>query len=543
MVVVSQQISRIVVLGGGTAGWMAACYLGKALHGTVQVTVIAAPDIPTLGVGEATIPNLQTAFFDFLGIPEDEWMAECNASYKMAVKFINWRTPGRGQSVPRSLGSGTDHFYHLFGLLPTIDGLPLSHYWVNRRLAGETDEPFDYACYAEAPALDDNRAPRWTNGSRSAPYAWHFDAHLVAAYLRKLAMARFAVRHVEDRVVDITRHADGRIRSLVTNTGAELEADLFVDCSGFRGVLINQVLEEPFIDMNDHLLCNSAVAASIAHDDEALGVEPYTSAIAMPAGWTWKIPMLGRYGTGYVYSREFASEDEATLDFCRLWNLDPNTTQLNKIHFRVGRNRNAWVKNCVSIGAASCFVEPLESTGIYFIYAALYQLVKHFPDRSFNPHLVNGFNREIAKMFDDTRDFIQAHYFFSPRGDTPFWRANKGLCLGETMAEKVDMYRAGLAVNQSTLDDVNVYHANFDEEFRNFWQNSNYYCILAGLGLLPDSPIPLLKHRPSSIEGAETVFRSLKQKRDELLKTLPACSDYLAAQHGRRDPLADALAR
>src|SRR5262249_5111200 len=157
--------------------------------------------------------------------------------------------------------------------------------------------------------------------------------------------------------------------------------------------------------------------------------EPYTSAIAMPSGWTWKIPMLGRYGTGYVYSSRFSDQDEATGQLCRLWQLDPDTTTLNQLRFRVGRNRRAWVKNCVSIGLSSCFLEPLESSGIYFITAAIYQLAKHFPDRTFNETLIERFNHEIETMFDDTRDFIQAHFYLSPRTDTPFWKANKDLHL------------------------------------------------------------------------------------------------------------------
>nr|AHE14538.1 RebH-like halogenase [uncultured bacterium] len=526
-------IEKIVILGGGTAGWMAASYLGKALNGTVDITVLAAPDIPTLGVGEATIPNLQTAFFDFLGISEDEWMRECNASYKMAIKFVNWRTAGDGSPDPRNLDRGSDHFYHIFGLLPYYDQLPLSHYWVQRVLAKQTDEPFDYACYPEPLALDQNRSPRWMDGSRATNYAWHFDAHLVADFLRRFATGKLGVRHVQDRMEHVTHAPDGSIQSLLTRSGETLEADLFVDCSGFRGLLINQAMGEPFLDMSDHLLCNSAVASAVPHDDATQGVEPFTSAIAMKAGWTWKIPMLGRFGTGYVYSSQFADEDEAVRDFCDLWNLDPERVPLNKIRFRVGRNRRAWVKNCVSIGTSSCFVEPLESTGIYFIYAALYQLVKHFPDENFNSILIDRFNTEIETMFDDTRDFIQAHFYFSPRVDTPFWRANKELRLGDRMCEKVEMYRAGMAINSPVSDDATVYYGNFEEEFRNFWNNSNYYCVLAGLGVVPTSATPRLHHMPASVEGVEKVFQDVKRRQRSLLETLPTCYEFLRAQHGR----------
>jgi flavin-dependent dehydrogenase len=527
------RIEKILIVGGGTAGWMAASYLGKALQGTVDITVLQAPDIPTLGVGEATIPNLQTAFFDFLEIEEDDWMRECNASYKVAIKYVNWRTAGEGEAVPREFGDRPDHFYHSFGLLKYHERIPLSHYWFDRKYRGETTDPFDYACYKEPAILDAKKSPRWLDGTRATNYAWHFDAHLVADYLRRFATEKLGVHHVEDRVEHVTRDANGLIESVRTATGRVVAADLFVDCSGFRGLLINKAMAEPFVDMSDHLLNNSAVATAVPHDDATHGIEPFTSAIAMKSGWTWKIPMLGRFGTGYVYSSDYATEDEAVREFCDLWQLDPETQPLNKIRFRVGRNRRAWVKNCVSIGTSSCFVEPLESTGIYFTYAALYQLVKHFPDKGLNPVLADRFNREIETMFDDTRDFIQAHFYFSPRTDTPFWKANKQLRLGDAMQEKIDMYRAGMAINAPASDDAQLYYGNFEEEFRNFWNNSNYYCVLAGLGLEPDAPSPRLAHMPRATETVAEVFQAVKAKQQQLLEELPGCYEYLKQQHDR----------
>ncbi|SDJ21415.1 tryptophan halogenase family protein [Nonomuraea jiangxiensis] len=529
------RIRNIVILGGGTAGWMAAAYLGKALQGTARITVLEAPDIPKLGVGEATIPNLQTAFFDFLGIAEDEWMREVNASYKIAIKFINWRTGGEGSARPRSAGGRSDQFYHIFGLLPFHEGIPLSHYWVRKKHLGRTAQEFDHACYREPLLLDANKAPRWMDGTRAANYAWHFDAHLVADYLRRFSTGKLDVEHVQDRMEDVTFDANGYLTSLRTATGRVLTADLFVDCSGFRGLLINKALNEPFVDMSDHLLNDSAVATAVPNDDATTGVEPFTSAIAMKSGWTWKIPMLGRFGTGYVYSSQFAGQDEAVKEFCDLWELDPDRTDLNLIRFRVGRNRRAWVKNCVSIGTSSCFVEPLESTGIYFIYAALYQLVKHFPDKSFDPVLIDRFNREIETMFDDTRDFIQAHFHFAPRDDTPFWRANKELKLGDGMQDKMDMYRAGLPINNPPSDDASHYYANFEEEFRNFWNNGNYYCVLAGLDHLPPRPLPLLAHMPESVASAEALFTRVSEEQRRLVESLPTNYEFLRSLHGHTE--------
>ncbi|MFI2668048.1 tryptophan halogenase family protein [Streptomyces albidoflavus] len=527
------RIRKVVILGGGTAGWMTASYLGKALQDTVEITVLEAPTIPRIGVGEATVPNLQRSFFDYLGIPEEEWMRECNASFKMAVRFINWRTEGRGEPNPRTLpGDGPDHFYHPFGLLPEHDQTPLSHYWFQRKHQGETTEPFDYACFREPPLMDAMKAPRHTDGTAATRYAWHFDAHLVADFLRRFATEKQGVRHVQDEMVRVEQDERGYVTALHTKGGQALDADLFVDCSGFRGLLINQALEEPFIDMSDHLLCDSAVATAVPHDDEANGVEPYTSAIAMSSGWAWKIPMLGRFGSGYVYSSKFTSPEEATREFCEMWGLDEESTTFNHIRFRVGRNRRAWVKNVVSIGLSSCFLEPLESTGIYFTSAAIYQLAKHFPDRNFHQGLVDGFNREIELMFDDTRDFLQAHFYYAPRTDTPFWKANKELELSENIKQKISAYKAGLPIN-TPITDESTYYGNFEAEFRNFWTNGSYYCIFAGLGLEPDAPLPSLAHRPASSAGAQPLFDEVKRTQNHLVETLPSALDYLKRLHGK----------
>ena len=256
-------IRKVVILGGGTAGWMAASYLGKALQGTAEITVLEAPSIPRIGVGEATIPNLQTAFFDYLGIEESEWMRECNASFKIGIKFINWRTPGRGQATPRDAAGQPDYFYHLFGLMENIDGIPLSHYWVERKLAGQAELPFDASCYAETAMMDANLAPRDVNGTKYANYAWHFDARLVADFLRRFATEKQGVVHIEDEMVQVQQDQYGFITALTTKSGGVITGDLFIDCSGFRGLLINKALAEPFIDMSDHLLCDSAVATAV----------------------------------------------------------------------------------------------------------------------------------------------------------------------------------------------------------------------------------------------------------------------------------------
>ena len=512
-------VRKIIIVGGGTAGWMTASYLKKALR-DVEITVIEAPTIPRIGVGEATVPNLQPVFFDFLGIPEEEWMRGCNAGFKGAVKFINWKTdPATG---------GKDHFYHPFGIIPNCDQIPLTHYWTLKRLDGHK-LPVDYSCFVEPELLDLKHAPRTLDGKRVTRYAWHFDAQQVADYLKKLSM-KWGVRHVVDHIEGAIHKPDGQIDSVKTKSGALHSADLFVDCSGFRGLLINKAMGEPFIDMSDHLFCDSAVATQVPNDDARYGVEPFTSAIAMKYGWTWKIPMLTRFGTGYVYSSKFTTQDQAIDEFRKLWNLNGNT-DLNLIRFRVGRNRRAWVKNCVSIGLSSCFLEPLESTGIYFIYAAIYQLVRHFPSKSLEPGLIDGFNREIAGMFDDSRDFIQAHYLSSPREDTPFWKANKhDLVLSDNIKEKLESFDAGLPINPPYVDE-DSYYSHFEVEFKNYWTNGSYYCILTGLGRQPKHVLPLIGYHPENIARAEQLFARVRTRVKELKQITPTNYEFLRRLH------------
>jgi len=519
----SGPLKDILIVGGGTAGWMTAAYLTRALAGQVRITLVESARIPRIGVGEATIPNLQKVFFDFLGIPERDWMPHVNGSFKAGIKFINWaKTPTPGTE---------SHFYHLFGSIPNCDGSPLSQYWVLDQLAG-ADTPLVDACYPQRAALEQKLAPCLLDGTPQMSYAWHFDAAQVAAFLTKWATARGVIQII-DELQHVQLDERGFIASISTQQGATLRADLFIDCTGFRSLLINQALGEPFIDMSDHLLCDSAVASQIPHDDEQLGVEPYTSAIAMNSGWTWKIPLLGRFGSGYVFSSKFTSREQASRDFLNLWGLKEEHP-LNQIKFRVGRNARAWVKNCVGIGLSSCFLEPLESTGIYFIYAALYQLVKHFPSQSFDQRLIDHFNSEIVYMYDDCRDFVQMHYFTTGRSDTAFWRANQHeLRRSDSIKEKMALFKSGLPLNMSALEESH-YYDSFDYEFRNFWLNSNYYCVLSGMGWMPDGPLPILQYRSGSRAKAAAMFTDIQKKSRQLQEELPSTLAYLQALKLRR---------
>jgi tryptophan 7-halogenase len=518
-------IKNVLIVGGGSGGWMTASYLAKAFAGKVKITLIESATIKSIGVGEATIPNLQRVFFDFLGIPEDEWMRHVNGSFKAGIKFINW------DKAPAA-GKGDSSFYHIFGGVPLCEGTTIQQYWLRKYLMGQTTEKMQEACYPEVALFDKNLSPRFHDGKRATFYAWHFDTTLMAEYLTQWSVKR-GVTHVVDDVVDVTLDSEGNIESVLTQTGQKFSADLFIDCSGFRSLLIGKALNEPFLDMSDHLLCDSAVASAIPHDDEQHGIEPFTSAIAMKHGWTWKIPMRGRFGSGYVFSSKFCERDEATREFQQLWNLDDNQP-LKQIKFRVGRSKRCWVKNCVGIGLSSCFLEPLESTGLYFIYAAIYQLVKHWPSQAFEPELRDQFNAEIGYMFDDCRDFVQMHYLTTSREDTPFWQANRyDLTISDSIKEKIELYKTGETVTEVIMD-TSDYYTTFDYEFRNFWPSSSYYCVLTGMGIYPNPTPPLLLHNTQHVEKAETIFADIQRRTVDLAKQLPSTYEFLNILHGKK---------
>lgn len=513
-------VKKVLIVGGGTAGWMTASYLSKAFGKKIDISLIESPEIPKIGVGEATIPNLQKVFFDFLGLKEEDWMPECNASFKAAIKFINWNNPLDKE----------DYFYHMFGQVKNIEDIPLTHYWNYFRENKETNLPLAYDCYDKARLLDMKLSPKTLNDESVMSHAWHFDAHLVAKFLKKLSIS-WGVTHIEDEVIDTELNEEGYIKNVKTKSHDILDADLFIDCSGFKGLLINKALNEPFLDMSDQLFCNSAVAASIPHDDEKNGIEPYTSAIAMKNGWTWKIPMLGRFGSGYVYSDKFTTKEEATKEFLELWNIKESDIKLNHIKFRTGRNERTWVKNCVAIGLSSCFLEPLESTGLYFIYAAIYQLVKHFPTSDFDPKLINSFNKKIEIMFDDCRDFLQTHYFTTAREDTEFWKMNKSsLNLSDSLKQKLEAYKAGLVVCPPITTNETEYYGNFDIEFSNFWTNSNYYCMFTGFKYYPENIYPKVLYDGKFKEAKEAI-KKLKENESELIERLPSTYEYLKKIH------------
>jgi flavin-dependent dehydrogenase len=520
---------RVVIVGGGSSGWMTAAYLGKALQ-DVDITLVESPAVPIIGVGEATFSTVKL-FFDFLELEESDWMPACNASYKLAIKFIDWKGDG-------------GHFYHPFQRYEVVDGYNLGEWWLQTK---QHEEAFDEACFLTPALCEARRSPRFLDGTvfddkvqdrfaRPAadgnstlahhrlqyPFAYHFDAALLARFLRDYAMAR-GVRQVVDNVDDVILAEDGSIAAVQTHQHGALAGDLFVDCTGFRGLLVNRALDEPFVSFGGELLCDRAVALRVPLDDRAQrSMEPFTTARAMPAGWIWTIPLYGRIGTGHVYSSAFLAPEEAERQLRAQVGARARDVEANHIRMRIGRCRNSWVRNCVAIGLASGFVEPLESTGIFFIQHGIEALVRHFPGDTIEPEAVRSYNRQVAGCIDGVRDFLVLHYWAAARADTDFWRAAKQVALPEVLAERLPLWAKRLPDGR-----------NINPQFHGF-EAYSYSVMLLGLTNRPPASLPVLSHLDPS--HALAAFRNLRSRAESLRGALPSVYEYLTHMRGERAP-------
>jgi tryptophan 6-halogenase len=518
-----QKIETITIVGGGTAGWMTATYLNKVFRDSIKITLIESANISTIGVGEATFSTIKL-FFDFVGLNEQDWMPSCGASYKLAIKFIDWNKEKR-------------HFYHPFQRLDMKDGFNMGEWWSKHR---DTLPGFDYSCFTTPVLCDHKRSPRYFDGSVydakisdymlkdqteaknrlmnhqiQFPYAYHFNAGLLAKFLRDLAISRGVV-HVTDDITDIKLSESGNITRVETSTGKSITGDLFIDCTGFKGLLINKTLNEPFISFSESLLCDTALAMQIPKNIKEDGMNPYTTATALKAGWVWNIPLYGRDGTGYVFSSAFASNESAEREFRNHLGACADNCNISIVKMRIGRNRNAWVKNCVAIGLSNAFVEPLESTGIFFIQHAIEELVNYFPNKEFDPQLTKQYNKSIGECVDGVKDFLILHYFASTRDDQPFWKAVKNdIEISDELTERLMIWKSCLPNPR-----------NINQNFHGFDAYS-YAVMLQGLGYLPDQCLPALKHMDSV--GPLQQFAAIQQKALDLGNTLPSLYDYLTS--------------
>ena len=458
----ADRIRDIVIVGGGTAGWMTASALAK-VAGTqsLSITIIESDVIGIVGVGEATIPPI-LLFNKLLGIEENEFIRETQATFKLGIQFVDW---GR-------LGHTYAHPFGLFGA--DMNGINFSHYWLRSMQAG--GDPDNHLFVAEAEAMRLTRFARTPpGGSGDMPrvnYAFQFDAGLYAAWLRKYAEKRGVVRR-EGRIVGATRDGEsGTIRSVTLADGREVKGDLFIDCSGFRGLLIEQEMQAGYEDWTRWLPANRAVAVPCDRVEDPV---PYTRSTARESGWQWRIPLQHRTGNGYVFSDAFISEDQATADLMRRLDGAPQA-EPRVLRFVTGRRRKGWIGNVVAIGLSSGFLEPLESTSIHLIQTAISKLLALFPRARRDDAMADQFNREMDQQYEGVRDFIIAHYKVSTRDDTPFWRHCRDMAVPDSLAAKLELFRA--------RGEVMV-------ENHELFRETNWFPILYGQGLTPEGYHPL----------------------------------------------------
>ncbi len=421
------RIRKVVILGGGTAGWMSAALMSKVVSGGLEIELIESEQIGTVGVGEATIPQIRF-LCDALRIPENEFLSAINGTYKLGIEFVNWGRIG-------------DRYIHTFGDVGRRLGvLDFHQVWLRARELGVDRDLGEFSFnslaaygnkFAHVEKLGDT-------GLLGLGYAFHLDATALAALLRRISEKQGVVR-TEGRVQQVRQHAEsGYIETLVLDDGREVSGDLFIDCSGFRSLLLGDALGVDYVDFGQWLLTDSAIAVQCEGVDPLI---PYTRSTAHSAGWQWRIPLQTRIGNGHVYSSRYMGDDEAQNIL--MSNLDGRPlTEPNQLRFTPGKRRKFWHKNCVGLGLASGFMEPLESTAIHLVQSGLGRLLDLFPTREFRQVDIDVYNERTHFEFDSIRDFLILHYCATERDDSDFWNYCRTMDIPDSLQHKLDLWRS-----------------------------------------------------------------------------------------------------
>ncbi|MFT4076809.1 MAG: tryptophan 7-halogenase [Asticcacaulis sp.] len=426
---------RVVILGGGTSGWMCAAALSGVLKlgqadSLLDVRLIESDEIGTVGVGEATLPQIKD-FNDYIGINEAEFMRRTKATFKLGIEFRDWG----------KLGNNYHHPFGAFGM--SIEGVEFQHCWTRARALGQAAplEDYSYAIQAARAHRFDFPSEDKQSIKSTFAYAYHFDAGLYAAFLREFSEAR-GLRRTEGKVRDVNLHPDsGHIRSLVLDSGEEVSGDLFIDCSGFRALLIEDQLMAGWDDWSRWLPCDRALAVPSERTDD---FHSYTRSTALAGGWQWRIPLQHRTGNGYVYSSAFISDDEAHRTL--LANLEGAAlADAKPLRFKAGRRRKSWYRNCLTVGLSSGFLEPLESTSIYLVQIAVTTFMQLLPScnpgERIDPKLADEFNRLIDNEYERVRDFLILHYHANTRTDAALWEYTRNMSVPDSLIERIGQYR------------------------------------------------------------------------------------------------------
>ncbi|WP_250463410.1 tryptophan halogenase family protein [Microbulbifer litoralis] len=489
-------IRHITIVGGGTAGWIAAAVLSNQFsREEVAVELVESEEIGTIGVGESTIPPF-LELLQSLNIDEQDFIRKTNASFKLGIEFSDWRRQG-------------ESYFHPFGAISAnMDEYVFYQNWLKSCQQGD-----DFALQDFSPCSLMARHRRFVlpQGAERTPvsearYALHLDASLAARYLRNYAEAR-GVRRTEGKVLEVRQRDDGFIDSLVLEDGRERRADFFIDCTGFRALLLGQTLGSEYIDWSEYLPCDRAIAVQTENTEPP---PPYTRAIAQAAGWSWKIPLQHRTGNGYVYASDFCSDQQA-MDTLMAQLDGKALTDPRVIPFQTGVRREPWKGNCLGLGLASGFIEPLESTAIHLVVRGMVHLIQHFPERNCQPALMREYNRRMGLEYEEIRDFIVLHYCLTERDDTAFWRYCREMLWPQTLRETVDYFRVQGGVPESIEPLFSV---------------ASWRSVCEGMGLRPASHSPLV----NSFDYATTRNHLANYRRalQDFIQQLPRHEDFIA---------------
>ncbi|TMP48121.1 MULTISPECIES: tryptophan halogenase family protein [unclassified Pseudoalteromonas] len=491
----TKKITKVVIAGGGTAGWITAALLNKVLGKVLDITLIESAEIGTVGVGEASIPPI-LHLNGALGISEKEFIKATGATIKLGIEFENWRSQ--------------DHSYmHAFGEIgKDFPFCEFYHFWLKANQTQNAPDFWDFSLNYQAAKAHKFAHLKHIPNTQLAGlhYAYHFDATRYGEFLKELTQSR-GVKRIEGKIESVNQcHQSGHVRSLLLKNGEQIDGDLFIDCTGLRALLIEQTLNTGFEDWSHWLPCDSAIAVQSESASDAI---PYTRSIARDSGWQWQIPLQHRVGNGLVYSSRFLSDEAAKQQL--LDNLPAKPlTEPRVIKFKTGRRLKQWHKNVVSVGLSSGFLEPLESTSIHLIQSAAIRLIKFFPHQGIKQSLVDEFNQQSKTEFERIRDFIILHYKLTERDDSAFWRFCKGMDIPCSLRKKIELFKtSGKLIRED------------DELFAEIaWQQ-----VMIGQGLIAEDHHPLTD--ALSDEQLNELFSNLKTLINSTVEQLPSHNQFL----------------
>jgi len=510
-------IKKIVIVGGGTAGWLAANHLAKNLitpnQGSVEITLVESANIPTIGVGEGTVPMMRQSL-QHLGISETEFILACDATFKQGIKFVDW--------TANPIAGKPNYYHHIFDY-PQTSNVDLTAYWLKN--IKNTGMSYVNALSIQGQMCDAGLAPKMITTPEfqgAASYGYHLDANKFSALLAKNAVNELGVNHIQADVLDITQHENSEIKSLITKDGQTISGDFFVDCTGFKSLLLGEKLKVSFKDKSDTLFVDHAVAIQVPYEKVDAPIASHTISTALTSGWVWDIGLKERRGIGHVYSSRYTSHEQAEQDLRAYIGPMADNVDSRLIPMKIGYREKFWHKNCVALGLSQGFVEPLEATGLLVFDATAKMLAEQFPSSKLDmPLIAKQFNERVTTSWDNVIDFVKAHYCLSKRDDSDFWLDNRASdSIPDSLKERLARWKHQ---PPSAYD----FASKFD-----IFNLENYQYILYGMDF--DTNLDNFQHRLAKDSRANEEFAAIQNQTKFALSKLPKHRDLIDKiyQHG-----------